>query len=168
MEIGIIIPTTGELTTTILRTVIIFLYTFLVLRILGKRQVSQFTWFDILIVIALGSAVGDVMIYPENELRLFTSMAAIFVVVVLVRILTYLMVRSPKVETVIEGQEMLLVQNGQINIHALRKADMTEHELNTLLREKGYMSLQGIDTVILETNDDISIVKKHSRRKKHN
>ncbi len=166
METQLIIPTTSELTTTVLRTVIIFLYTFLLLRILGKRQVSQFTWFDILLIVALGSAVGDVMIYPEHTVAVLTSMTAIFIVIILVRILTKLIQKSTTLETAIEGQEILLVHNGRINPDALNKADITEREFYTLLREKGYMSLQGIDSVILETNDAISIVKKRPRRKK--
>lgn len=165
MDTGLIIPSAAELTVTVIRTVVIFLFTFLLLRIIGKRQVSQFTWFDILLIVALGSAVGDVMIYPEHTVAIVTSMAAIFIVVILVRVLTYMVLKSPAVEAVIEGKEEILVHNGRIMPEALRKADLTERELRTLLRERGFPSLRGIDEVILEINDDISIIKKQPRKK---
>lgn len=162
---GLIIPSTSELTVTVLRTVVIFLFTFLLLRILGKRQVSQFTWFDILLIVALGSAVGDVMIYPEHTISILTSMTAIFIVVIIVRALTYMVLKSPTVEAAFGGKEELLVQNGRIMPDALRRADLTERELRTLLRERGFTSLRGIDKVILEINDAISVIKKTARKK---
>lgn len=165
MDTGLIIPSAAELTVTVIRTVVIFLFTFLLLRIIGKRQVSQFTWFDILLIVALGSAVGDVMIYPEHTVAIVTSMAAIFVVVVLVRALTYMVLKSPAVEAAIEGQEVTLVHNGRIVPEALRKADLTERELRTLLREKGFTSLRGVDEVILEINDSISVIKRPIHKK---
>ncbi|MEJ2568666.1 MAG: DUF421 domain-containing protein, partial [candidate division WOR-3 bacterium] len=61
----------------VVRTTIIFFVAFIVIRIRGTKQLAQLTLFDILIVIALGSAVGDVMIYPEGIVSLLRSTVAI-------------------------------------------------------------------------------------------
>lgn len=105
------------------------------------------------------------MIYPEHTISILTSMTAIFIVVIIVRALTYMVLKSPTVEAAFGGKEELLVQNGRIMPDALRRADLTERELRTLLRERGFTSLRGIDKVILEINDAISVIKKTARKK---
>ncbi|MCA9389875.1 DUF421 domain-containing protein [candidate division WWE3 bacterium] len=164
MEPGLLVPSSEEILVTVIRTVIIFLYTFLLLRLLGKKQVSQFTWFDILLIVALGSAVGDTMIYPERTVPVFVSMTAIMVVVALVKVFSYLMIHSEKTEDILEGKELLLVNNGNIVADGLSKSDLTERQLRTLLREKGHINLRWVDKVFLETDGEISVIKKSKKK----
>lgn len=161
MESSLIIPTLTDLAVTALRSSIIFLYTFLILRLIAKKQVSQFTWFDILLIVALGSAVGDTMVYPEKTIPIFVAMTAIFVVILLVRLFSHLIVHNEYAEDVLEGQEILLVDNGKILRDALEEAGLSEREFRTLLREKGMLNLRWIDKVFLETNGEISVIKRN-------
>ena len=125
----LLIPSWSEILITITRTTGIFFYTFLLLRFLGKKQISQFTWFDILLIVALGSAVGDTMIYPEHTVPVVISMTAIFIVILMVKAISFLMIQIPRVEDVIEGTEYILVEKGKIQQESLRKSDMTEREM---------------------------------------
>lgn len=165
MASGLEIPTLTELSVTIIRTVVIIFYTFLLLRIIGKKQVSHFTWFDILLVVALGSAVGDTMVYPERTISIIIAMTAIFVVVFLIRILTSLMMHSNQIEEIVEGDPVLLVDNGKVLPDAIKDADITLREFRTLMREKGYTTLRMVDKVFLETNGELSIFHKSKAKK---
>ena len=156
----LLIPSSSEIIAVFVRTGIIFLYTFLLLRFLGKKQVSQFTWFEILLIVAPGSAVGDTMIYPERTIPILVAMTAIFIVVVLVKGFSYLMVHNEKLEVVLEGNEELLIDKGKIIGDALKKSDLTERELMSLLREKGFVDLKHVNKVYLETTGNISVIKK--------
>ena len=50
----------------LVRIIVIYVFTIIMLRIAGKRRIAHLSAFDILIIIALGSAVGDVMVYGEG------------------------------------------------------------------------------------------------------
>jgi len=78
-----------------IRTIIVFLFTFLMMRLRGKKQLAQLNVFDIIIIIALGSAVGDVMIYPDSIIPLANALVAIATIIVLVLILENLLAIAP-------------------------------------------------------------------------
>lgn len=80
----------------VIRTTIIFFVAFIIIRIRGKKQLAQLTLFDILIVIALGSAVGDVMIYSEEVVSLLRSITAICTLAILIQLVEFLACRAPK------------------------------------------------------------------------
>lgn len=76
-----------EVIVVLIRTLAIFFFAFLALRLLGRKQLAHLTVIDLLLVIALGSAVGDVMIYDETITQMLSSMIAIGAVAIFVRII---------------------------------------------------------------------------------
>src|SRR5699024_9240165 len=85
-----------------LRSVMMFLIVFLGLRLTGKRAVKQLSIFELLIIIALGSAAGDPMLYSEvGVLNALTVFAIIFLIYWL---LTKLIEYSVKIENILEGR----------------------------------------------------------------
>ncbi len=148
-------------TDVIIRTVIIFLYTFVVLRLSGRHQLAQLTLFDFLIVIALGSAVGDAMIYSENTVRLTYSMVAIAVVAIIHLIFIKLSEKNYFVHTVLYGKPIILVQDGRMVEKNLRKEDLTFDDLKSLLREQGFGDLKRVKYAYFEPTGKISVIKKN-------
>jgi uncharacterized membrane protein YcaP (DUF421 family) len=150
------------------RTSIIFLFTLFMLRLLGKRHLSHLTHIDLLLIIALGSAVGDVMIYTESTVKLMTSVAAIAMVAIAVKILLELASRFRSINNLLFGNSRLLVDRGKVIKSALAKEDLHEDELEILLREKGLVSLTHIDKVYVEPDGELSIImhKRRTRKKK--
>ena len=144
----------------ILRTTIIFLYAFLMLRFLGKRHLAHLMYTDLMVIIAFGSAVGDVMIYGENVTHLYGAMLAITVVTVLVKILEEASSHSKFASRMIDGTAVLLVNNGKLNHKTLEHENLSEDILLSLLREKGHNSVDEVDKVFIEPNGQLSIVPK--------
>ncbi len=141
------------------RTLIIFLFAFFVLRMLGKKHLSHFTYLDLLLVIALGSAVGDVMIYDESIAQIFSSAIAIVIVGVIVKILNNFVVGSKLGGQLIEGQARLIIYRGEILDESLKKEGMSKEELMTYLRLKGFEDPSGIRKAFIEPDGEISIIK---------
>lgn len=149
----------------ILRTTLIFLVTFVVIRMRGKKQLAQLTLFDILIVIALGSAVGDVMIYPEEVVSLLRSVIAICTLVFLIHLVEYIVSRAPiRVTKIVYGEPLILIKDGKLIKKNFDKANLTEEQFRSMLREKNieYYSEAGI--VRLEPNGKISVKRKKNRK----
>ena len=145
------------------RTIIVFLFTFLMMRLRGKKQLAQLNIFDIIIIIALGSAVGDVMIYPEATIPLFNALTGIATIIILVLIVENLLAVAPtSVLKLIEGSHEIIVENGKVRFDTLRKVNIHEEELKSKLRAKGIHSYSQLKTAYLEPDGSISIIKKRS------
>ena len=148
----------------IIRTALIFFFTFLIMRVRGRRQLVQFTIFDIIIIIALGSAVGDVMIYPDNVTSIVRSMTAITTIVFLIYFIEKLLFKAPlSISKLIEGDVIILVKNGKLVKENLKKSKITEGELRSRLREKNIEHFSEARIARLEPDGQISV-----RRKKRN
>lgn len=144
--------------TVVLRTLIIFIFAFLVIRIRGKRQLGQLSLFDTIVVIALGSAVGDVMIYPQEIVSLERSIVAITTLALFVFTLEFFISRAPKkVSDVIYGEEMVIVYDGQLVPENFKKTMLTEDQLLSRLREQGIRDYSSLKFARLEPDGDISV-----------
>lgn len=142
----------------ILRTTVIFLYAFLLLRLLGKRHLSHLMYTDLMVIIAFGSAVGDVMIYGEQVAHLFTSMIAITVVAVIVKILEEVSSHNHTASHLIEGTARLVVEKGAVIPQALEHENLSEDMVLSLLREKGIDSVKDVRKAFFEPDGELSTI----------
>ncbi|HET7238525.1 MAG TPA: YetF domain-containing protein [Terrimicrobiaceae bacterium] len=144
------------------RTVVMYLYVLLVLRLLGKRGMGQLSPFEFTIIIALGSAVGDPMFYPE--VPLLHCLAVVTVVVAMSRFITYLSNRSEAVEDFLEGQPCCVVTDGELNIDAIDGERFSREELFMLLRERNVCQLGQVRQAYLEPSGAISAFRAQEDR----
>ena len=150
----------------VIRTAIIVLSAFIVIRIRGRKQLAQLTLFDIIIVIALGSAVGDVMIYPEEIVSLLRSVVAIITLAVLVHISEYLVCRAPKkITRIIYGDSTVIIKNGKLVRKNFEKTNLTEDQLRSKLREKNIQYYSEARIVRLEPDGELSVQRKKNDKK---
>ena len=159
MESDIITSVTlFDLGMVVLRTGAIFLYAFFLLRLLGKKRLAHFGYMDVLLIIAFGSAVGDVMIYRESTTHLFSAMVAITVVAFLVKLLSEVSSRSSVGSRIVEGEARLLIDKGILVDGALAKEDLTLTSLDSYLREKGIDSIKKVRKAFIEPDGEISVI----------
>lgn len=145
------------------RTVVIYLYTLLLVRWIGSRSIGQLSLVEFLLVIALGSAVGDAMFYPD--VPLLHCMLVITVVVLLDKALSFLVARSPRIEDAIEGKSVEVVRGGVIDCGQLRKLNFGHDELFEQLRLQEVTNLAQVRAAYLETNGLLSVFKTKSGSK---
>lgn len=149
----------------LVRTVAIFIFAFVLLRMLGKKHLAHLTYLDLLLVISMGSAVGDVMIYDDDTTQLVSALVALLTVALLVKGMSRLSFRSPFVNRLVTGTVRVVAINGNIIHEALKKEELSEEELMTELREKGYESLAETRRVFIEPDGEVSIVPKTDHQK---
>jgi uncharacterized membrane protein YcaP (DUF421 family) len=151
----------GSVLEVVVRTTIIFFVAFIVIRIRGTKQLAQLTLFDILIVIALGSAVGDVMIYPEEIVSLLRSIVAICMLTFLIHVFEFLACRAPKkITRIIYGDSTIIIKNGKLIKRNFEKTNLTEDQLKAKLREKNIQYYSETKIVRLEPDGQLSIQRK--------
>lgn len=139
------------------RTAVVYIYTLTLLRWLGSRTIGQLSTIEFLLVIALGSAVGDAMFYPD--VPLLHALLVVTVVVVANKGLDVIIARSQQAERAIDGIPEEAVRNGVIWIEFMKKGTLSDNELFRQLREKGVQNLGEVGHAYLETDGTMTVFK---------
>jgi len=138
-----------------LRSLYTFVLVFLFLKITGRRGVRQMSLFEVLIILTLGSAAGDVAFYDDVPML---PVLAVFVTLgLLYRLVMWLMAHSEKLEDLLEGKPVIIIEDGQLAWEKLNAANLTEFEFFMELRINSVEQLGQIKLAIMETNGQISI-----------
>lgn len=141
----------------VLRTVVMYLYTMLLARMVGQGGVGQLGPFEFVLVIAVGSAAGDPMFYPD--VPLLHGILVITVVILLHRITGYLLGRNRRLEAAVEGEPVMLVHEGEVREDAVEASSITRRELMMLLRERGIREVGEVQRAYLEPSGSLSVFK---------
>jgi len=142
----------------LVRIIVIYIFTIIMLRIAGKRRIAHLSAFDILIIIALGSAVGDVMVYGEGTAPLVSGIVVVFTVIALQMIVSKLTERSKWLSFVVHGKGTEVIRKGHIVHHNLEAEDLTEDELMELLRERGVERVNRVKEAVLEKSGELGVI----------
>ena len=138
-----------------LRTFIMFIIIVVGLRLLGKRGVKQLSVFELVVIIGLGTAAGDPMLY--KNLGILPALVVFVMVILLYRVIIYFVGRNKKFESLIEGKPVCLIKNGVFSIENFSKEALGEDEFFTELRMQNVSQLGQIEEAIMESSGSISI-----------
>ncbi len=139
----------------VVRTVVMFLIVLAALRMLGKRSVKQLSVFELLVILTLGSAAGDPMLY--NEVGLLESIIVFIAIVSLYRLTTWVAARSQTFTRFIKGMPVYLIVDGKFCAEAFRHQPIAFDEFFSELRVQGVSQLGQVRTLILETSGELSL-----------
>ena len=142
----------------LVRTVLVYVYALLMIRWIGGRGVAQLSMVEFLLVIALGSAVGDAMFYPD--VPLLAAMAVITTVVALNKVLDRLIVRFDRAKRVIDGRPIALVLDGRILSDVAGHRDLGLAEIKAMLRLAGVSNLGELRAAYLEAGGGLSVFRR--------
>ena len=139
----------------IFRSLVIYFALLFLLRLTGKRQIGQFSPFDLILLLLVSEAVQNAIIASDDSLTAgLIAVATLIAANYLVGLATF---KSKRLERVVEGRPQVLIHEGRIFEDVMREARMTRKELDTALRHEGFFELGKIKLAILETNGDISV-----------
>lgn len=140
----------------IVRSLVVYIFLLVTLRITGKRQVGQLAPFDLVLLLVLSNAVQNSMNGGDNSLvGGIISATALVGVNFLVSLATY---RSKRLEALVEGRPQVVIHNGVVFEDVMAQAKLTHHELQSALRQAGCSCAADVQSAILENNGVISVV----------
>ena len=138
-----------------LRVLAAFLAVFCFLKFSGRRGIKQLSRFELVVILTLGSAAGDVTFYEDVPLL---PVALVFITLLLLyRATIYLMKRSKTCEAWIDGLPITVVKDGMYEVHSLRNLNISANELFMELRQQGVEHLGQVRLGLLETDGDLSL-----------
>ena len=140
----------------IFRTIIMFLVVVITLKLTSKRAIKQLSIFEMVMIIALGSAAGDPMFY--KEVGILQAVTVFLIVLISYRIIIWLITKFEKVEFLLEGKPIYIIKEGRFTKRSSTEMELGADELFSELRNKNINHLGQIKTALLETNGTISIL----------
>lgn len=138
-----------------LRTAIMFLLVLALMKFTGKKEVRQFSVLELLVIIGLGSALGDPMIYTDAPL--LPSLVAITVVLFFYWALNKLTNRAPRLEAYIEGKVQRVLHEGIVDLRALDEEGLSVAEFFGDLRVLHIEHLGQVKSAYVEIDGEVSV-----------
>ena len=138
----------------ILRPIIVYVFLIVGLRLSGKRELAQLNPFDLIVLLTLSNTVQNAIIGEDNSVTGGIIGAASLLAI------NYLVVRflydHRKIEQIVEGSPDVLIENGKLHEHKLKKELITKQELAAAARKQGFDSLSEVQQCVLEPGGTLS------------
>ncbi|WLS80634.1 DUF421 domain-containing protein [Erwinia pyri] len=137
------------------RVLIAYIVVFTFLKISGRRGIRQLSLFELVIILTLGSASGDVTFY--DDVPVLPVIMVFVVLLFLYRFTTFLTAHIPRFSRWIEGDVVTLIKDGLYELESLDRHNISENEFFMELRQNGVEHLGQVRLAILEIDGEISI-----------
>lgn len=145
----------------LIRTVILYLLIIIGIRLLGKRQLGELEPTELTLALIIADLASVPM--QDNGIPLLTGVIPIVVLLCLATILSVLSAKSIRFRTLLCGRPSIVVSDGMIMEHELRRNRLTVDELLEELRILGHTDISSIQFAVLESNGKVSVLLRASQ-----
>lgn len=147
---------------SIIRTVILYIFILLALRIMGKRQLSEMQTSELVITLL----ISDIAVIPMQNTGqpLLSGIVPILILISLEILFSVIMLKSGNFRKIVCGSPEMVIKDGKILQDQMRRLRMTTEDLCVQLRQQGIFSLEDVQYCIVETNGDVSVLEKPDKR----
>jgi uncharacterized membrane protein YcaP (DUF421 family) len=144
----------------VLRTIVVFAFILIVTRIIGRRELSGLEPFDLILLVVLGDLVQQGI--TQSDYSVTGALLVIGTLAVLTILVSTLSYRVRPLRPVLEGEPMVLVENGRPIERNMRRERLSIEEVAAEARLQQIESLQDVRWAVLETNGRISFIQRDS------
>ena len=148
----------SEALVVVVRSIIAFFTLLIFAKILGKQQISQLTFFDYVLGITIGSIASELTI--DLTSRAWPHWIGLLCWATLGFLMEYITMKWRYAAKYINGEPTIVIMNGKIMESALRKMKFPISDIMELLRNKNVFDLSKVDFAIIESNGQLSVLKK--------
>lgn len=147
----------------ILRTVFIYFFLLVIMRMMGKREIGKLSVFDLIVSFMIADISAMAI---DSEKPLFIGITTILTLALLQVLLSYLSLKSKKIREWTDGKPVMIIKNGEILDDEMAKARYNLDDLLVQLREKNIADVSDVEFAILETSGKLSVFEKEKKSSK--
>ncbi|MFA6017029.1 MAG: YetF domain-containing protein [Patescibacteria group bacterium] len=151
------------LVSIVFRSVIVYLFVIIAIRLFGKKELSQLSIIDLVFILLISNSLQAAMI--GNDTTLVGGLAAAGSLFIVNWLLKNLIYKSKKISETIQGSPILLVYQGKVLHKHLEKAQISHDELEAAIREHGVKNIEAVDLAVLEVDGNISVLSSNFTKK---
>lgn len=147
---------------SILRTVLLYFFIILAIRLMGKRQISDMQPSELVVTLV----VSDIASIPMQNTSqpLLSGIVPVLVLISLEIAASILMMKSRKIRGLICGSPVIVIEDGRLLQSQLKRLRMTTEDLFVQLRQQDVFSIDDVQYCIVETNGTVSVLEKPDKR----
>ena len=143
------------------KTIFSYIFLMIILKIMGKRELSQISMFDVVIFLIMSELFS--LALNDKESSLIQFIVPILVIVILELLSAFLSLKSYRIRRFFEGEPTFLIYNGEIDYEAMKKNNYNISNLMIQLRNNNVQSPIEVSFAILEGNGNLNIIKKEEQ-----
>jgi uncharacterized membrane protein YcaP (DUF421 family) len=144
------------------RIALSFFVLFVLTRIMGRKEISQMTFFNFVSAIAIGSIAANLVVSQNVSIR--NGLLALGGWAAFTLVMGFIDIKSKKVRKVLMGDPLIVIKEGKIVESAMSKSRLDLDALNAMLREKNVFAIADVEYAIFETNGKLSVMKKEPKQ----
>ena len=141
-----------------LRATVIFLALYVVVRLLGKRELGQMTPFELIVLVVIGDLIQQGV--TQNDFSLTGAIVAVSTIAFWALVLSWASYLWPRAERLLEGEPRVIVRDGEVIEAALRRNRLTRSEVESEMRLTGISHMEDVAWAILEPRGKISFIQR--------
>lgn len=142
----------------VLRAAAVYALLWVVLRAMGKRELSEITAFELVILVVLGDIIQQGV--TQEDMSVTGAGLAVCTMALLAVGSSVVGRRFPRSRRILEGRPSVVVRDGRILLDILREQRITTEELHEAARKRGYLRLDELAWVIIETDGKFSFIER--------
>ncbi|CDQ20718.1 DUF421 domain-containing protein [Halobacillus karajensis] len=146
--------TTSEI---IWRVTLSFLVLFILTRMMGRKEISQMTFFNFVSAISIGSITANLAVNANLSVR--NGVIALVLWTAFTLLIAFIDIKSKRARKFTTGEPIIVIKEGRIMEDALRSTQLEIDALRTLLRQKNIFTLKDVQFAIFETSGQLSVMK---------
>ena len=142
----------------VLRSIVVFLFIWVLMRIVGRRELSNMQPFDLIIIIVIGDLVQQAA--TQQDMSVTGAILSAGTIGLLTVVFSWFSWRFPRVRPVLDGKPIVIVEDGKPLMDNMRRERVTIEELAAQARLKGIESLESVKWAVLETGGQVRFIQK--------
>ncbi|WP_019415374.1 DUF421 domain-containing protein [Paenisporosarcina sp. TG20] len=142
------------------KAIVVVIGGILILRLAGRKSISQLTVAQTVMMIAVGSLI----IQPVGDRNIWITMVITFLMVATLIVIEYIVLKSNALETLIYGKGLVVVENGQINETNLKKLRLTVDMLEVRMRQQNIQHFTDLQWATIESNGQLGYMLKSDKQ----
>jgi uncharacterized membrane protein YcaP (DUF421 family) len=144
----------------VLRAVVVFAFLAVLIRVIGRRELSSLQPFDLILLIVLGDTVQQGL--TQDDYSLTGALLAVGTIALLQVCVSFVSYRFPRARGMIEGSPIIVIENGRPIERNMRRERLDLDDVAEAARQQGIARLSEVKWAVLETSGQISFIKNDS------
>ena len=142
----------------VFRGVFIFFFLYLLMRVIGRRELSSLEPFDLILLVVVGDAVQQGL--TQDDYSLTGALLAIGTIALLQLGVSYTNFRFPRLRPLLDGEPIVVARDGKPIEKNLRRERITVDDLTSAMRQQSIAHIADVQWAVMETSGAISFIKK--------
>jgi len=142
----------------VIRAIVLYIVIMFVMRVIGRRELTQLAPMDLILLIVLGDAVQQGL--TQDDYSITGAIIVIATLAALQVVTSYVAFRSKRVRKILEGDPIIVIEDGKLIDRNLRRERLTPEEVAEEMRQQQIATFDDVQWGIVESNGQLSFIKK--------